>query len=165
MNTVFALLACLAAAIAPDLNWSNHYGTARKQAIASGKPLLVVIENRDPLALPSAPTIEQISWTSPQVSPELLVKFELCRIDASTEYGRRVARAFNANKLPLTAIIDKTGEWMVYVKAGDMNTSELNDVLAEWQQGVASAEFIADILKKKSAAQASKSTDIRLCRT
>ena len=168
MNSLYALASLWAALTAPDLQWGDHYGTARKQAIASGKPLLVVIERERNAgnAATSSSSMANVSWNDHQTTRELLANYELCRIDGDSDYGRRVAKAFKASRLPMTAIVDKTGEWTVFIKTGDLSTQALNDALREWKEGVASAEFVARILeRRRHTAEFSLESQARLCRT
>lgn len=168
MNSLYALVSLWAVLAGPELKWGDHYGKARNQAVANGRPLLVVIEtdrSRQADAVPESP-YQNASGTVLSASRELLAKYELCRVDGDTEYGQRVARAFKARQLPMTAIIDKTGEWTVFVKSGEISSNQLNDALAEWQDGVASAQFVANIIERqRERATLSLESQARVCRT
>ena len=84
--------------------WVADYGEALKQTQEEHRPLLVVLD------VPSDP--------AQRVNPELLNEqdedsplgdYELCHVDVSTEYGKRVAAVFRAKNFPHVAIIDKSG--------------------------------------------------------
>lgn len=123
-------LALLAASTAPN-DWMNDYGAALQAAKAERKPLLVVIEN------PAQRTakFEEASLGDHQASRQLLSKYKLCRVDATTAYGAAVARAFRAQTLPFTSIIDKTGSVQIFVKAGPLSETQWRAALAEHQSG------------------------------
>jgi hypothetical protein len=65
----------------------------------------------------------------------LLGSYELCHVDVSTEYGKRVAQAFKATQFPHTAIIDRTGAVVLYKKPGAIAESEWSATLAKYQTG------------------------------
>ena len=52
---------------------------------------------------------------------ELLGNYQLCHVDTSTEYGKKVAEAFRAKEFPFTAIIDKTGSIVLTKKEGQLS--------------------------------------------
>ena len=83
-----------------ELKWSNHYAKAKDAARTANRPLLVVIENsKDPAQRFAA---ERLAANEKQ--RQLMRRFELCKVDVSTEYGKRVAQAYNADILPLSLI-------------------------------------------------------------
>jgi hypothetical protein len=66
----------------------------------------------------------------------LLKSYRLCRVDATTEYGKKVAKAFGATQLPHTAIIDRTGSVVLFKQAGQIAATDWNAALAKYQSGV-----------------------------
>jgi hypothetical protein len=123
-------LAFVAATASPSV-WMNDYGAALKAAKAERKPLLVVIE--DPAERTAK--FEEASLSHQRADRELLSKYKLCRIDATTPYGAAVARAFRAQALPFTSIIDKTGSVQIFVKAGPLSETQWRAALAQHQSG------------------------------
>ncbi len=129
---VLTTLALSSAAAAPKaVEWQSDYGKALEATRADDRPLLVVLD---------VPGDEKKSVETDQVKPDgeqadLLAKYQLCRIDASTEYGKRVAEVFKANKFPFTAIIDKTGSVVLTKKQGQLTDDEWNQTLKNYKSG------------------------------
>ena len=88
--------------------WQADYGKALEATRGDDRPLLVVLED---------PKAEKTDDNTEQADAELLHSYQLCRIDASTEYGKRVAKVFKATTFPFRAIIDKTGS-IILVQEG-----------------------------------------------
>jgi hypothetical protein len=59
----------------------------------------------------------------------------LCRVDVTTDYGKRVADAFKVKQCPFTAIIDKTGQKIIYRKSGQLDDSEWVTALDTHKRG------------------------------
>jgi hypothetical protein len=136
MSLVLASLVgvTLAATGVSDDPWATHYGTARDEARRLGKPLLVVIEE------PGRETTRRHrAGLAGSLLSRLLSHYRLCRIDAGTPYGRKMARAFDAGEFPFTAVIDKTGEKQIFRKAGAFSPEEWHATLASFQEGKAPA--------------------------
>lgn len=129
--TSWAWSLALLAASASANDWMSDYGAALKAAKAERKPLLVVIE--DPSQREAR--FEETSLADQPPSRQLLSKYKLCRVDATTAYGAAVARAFRAQALPYTSIIDKTGSVQIFVKAGPLSTTQWRAALVEHQSG------------------------------
>ena len=111
--------------------WMSDYGAALKAAKAERKPLVVVIENPSQRAV----HFEEASLASQHTTSQLLAKYKLCRIDATTPYGQAVAKAFRAKSLPLTSIIDKTGSVQIFAKSGPLSAAQWQAALAAHQSG------------------------------
>lgn len=121
------------AATPGKVQWQADYGKALEATKSDQRPLLVVLD------VPSNP---QSSVEAPLLSTdgeqgELLAKYELCRVDASTDYGKKVAEAFHATQFPHTAIIDKTGKTMIFQKPGKIAADQWKTTLASYQAGMA----------------------------
>lgn len=116
------------------LDWQNDYGKALAATRSGEQPLLVVLdkptstENRLDPTLLSPGTIEGQSF-------ELLRPYHLCHVDASTEYGQEVAKAFKTETFPFVAIIDKTGSVVIFSKAGQIASDEWQQALKTYQTG------------------------------
>jgi hypothetical protein len=116
------------------LEWQADYGKALAATRSGDQPLLIVVdkpgtaENRLDPTLLSQGTIEGQSF-------ELLRPYHLCHVDASTEYGQEVAKAFKADSFPFTAIIDKTGSVVLFSKSGQIAGDEWQQVLKSFQKG------------------------------
>lgn len=113
----------MAATTTDGLSWSTHYGKAKLQATAAHRPLVVVIE--DPSDA-SKRMDDQVLATS---TLQKLDKYQLCRVDASTPYGKRVAEAFGADRLPFTAITDREVKQITYRRVGKMSSDQWSTAL------------------------------------
>ena len=114
--------------------WESDYGDALKATRAGNQPLLVVIEKpRDEEARIAPALLSEDSIKGNQF--ELLQPYELCRVDASTKYGREVAKAFRTKSYPYMAIIDKTGSVILYSKTGDIDAKDWERALSQHKRG------------------------------
>lgn len=127
-----ASLAVSSLAVTPTkVNWQADYGKALAATRSDQRPLLVVIDNpADPQAA-LAPKL----LAADGEQAELLKSYRVCRVDASTEYGKKVAEAFGAKQFPHTAIIDKTGTTVLFKKPGQIGGDEWQAALAKYQKG------------------------------
>lgn len=121
----------LAVSATGDLEWTTHYAQAKKSAAEHHRPLLVVLEDpNDPES-----KFDEAQMVNDESNRELAGKFELCRVDVTTEYGKRVAKAFGANELPYTAITDKSAKFITFRKAGKMNAEQWASTMSETKDG------------------------------
>src|SRR3989304_2603096 len=116
------------------LEWQADYGKALAATRAGDQPLLVVID--EPAAAESGAEPVQLD-ASPEgdEATELLGRYQLCHVNAATEYGKKVADAFKADKFPYTAIIDKTGSVIIFAKSGKMAANERTNTLEKHRDG------------------------------
>ncbi len=121
----------LAVTATGDLEWSAHYAQAKAAAAAAEKPLLVVLEN------PAEPErrFHDDALASQPEQVDLLKHFQLCRVDVTTPYGKRVADALGATELPYTAITDKTAKYITHRSAGQMSAEHWAKMLDERKSG------------------------------
>ena len=114
--------------------WQADYGKAL-EATRDGKlPLLVVLDRPDADEARLEPEL-LAEGTSSGEETDLLRPYNLCHVDVSTDYGKKVAEAFKAEDFPYTAIIDKTGSVIIFAKAGKMAGDEWQDVLKKFREG------------------------------
>ncbi|MEM9660163.1 MAG: hypothetical protein AAF961_17500, partial [Planctomycetota bacterium] len=111
---LIAATSLAAAASQPEQQWESDYGKALAATRKVNRPLLVVIDK---------PSDEKARLGDKLLNVEgeygkLLKSYELCHVDAATEYGRKVAQSFGAKSFPHTSIIDKTGAVVLFKKAG-----------------------------------------------
>lgn len=127
-----ATLAASTMAVTPaKVQWQADYGKALAATRTDQRPLLVVIDDpADPAA-----ALEPKLLAADGEQAELLKSYRLCRVDVSTEYGRKVAEAFGAKQFPHTAIIDKTGSTVLFKKPGKIGGEEWQAALAKYQKG------------------------------
>ena len=112
--------------------WQADYGKALAATRSDQRPLLVVLDN--PADAKAA--VQEDLLKSDGEQAELLKSYELCRVDVSTEYGKKVAEAFHATEFPHTAIIDKNGATVLFKKAGQISGDELKTTLTKFEKGV-----------------------------
>ncbi len=130
MMAAWVLVAVPAMAVEQEVFFSD-YGQALQQTRESKqKPLLVILEH------PKAKQqIEQVSHSdSLGASAGLLNDYTVCRIDAGTEYGQAVAKAFKTTTFPHTVVIDRSGKWQVFKKTGEFSSPEWNSMLVKYSQ-------------------------------
>ncbi len=116
---------------ADAVQWQADYGKALAATRQDDRPLLVVLDVPDDPK--SAVETEQFEIEGEQ--GKLLESYQLCHVDVSTKYGKKVADAFRATKFPFTAIIDKTGSVVLLKKAGQISNDKWQETLAKYQKG------------------------------
>jgi hypothetical protein len=127
-----AALAASSLAVTPaKAKWQADYGKALSATRSDQRPLLVVIDNP---ADPAASVQEELLSTEGEQG-SLLKPYRLCRVDISTDYGKKVAEAFGATQFPHTTIIDKTGRVVLFKKPGQIEGSEWKTTLAKFEKG------------------------------
>ena len=112
------MMACALTASAPaDLKWEADYGKALEQTRADDRPLLIVIDNpnADAEQAPESLVGKQ------EIEKSVLRKYDLCRVDVTTDYGKAVAKVFKAKTFPYVAIIDKTGSVILHSQSGPVS--------------------------------------------
>lgn len=130
-TAALALGAMMAAPQSPQ--WEADYGKALKATKASDAPLLVVLdkpESRDARIQPAL-----LTSSGNQAEAKLLKPYRLCHVDASTKYGKKVAKAFEATSFPYVAIIDKSGSTVIFRKAGQIESDEWQRILTRYESG------------------------------
>ncbi len=123
MNCLLITLAMVASAPTPDTEevvWVDDYAVALEEAKELQKPLLIVID--DPSQ--SQDQSQQAEATLELENAALLEDYVLCHVDVTTDYGKRVADVFKVKQYPSTAIIDKTGEKIIYRKSGQLDDED-----------------------------------------
>jgi hypothetical protein len=138
VSTLTAVLITLgsfaASAISTDATtdtWQGDYTKALAATRQDDRPLLVVLD------VPSDPkaAVETEQFEIEGEQGKLLESYQLCHVDASTKYGKKVADAFRATQFPFTAIIDKTGSVVLLKKSGQVSNDEWQETLAKYQKG------------------------------
>ncbi len=114
----------------PDApEWQSDYAAALKQTRQDDRPLLMVID--------------QPGVADQRLSDELLGDsadgalgdYDLCHIDASTKYGKKVAEAFKADTFPYVAVIDKQGKVILHQQAGKLSNGEWSELIGKYRDG------------------------------
>jgi hypothetical protein len=133
-TAVLAAVGLLAASSeAPQ--WQASYGKALQATKQSDQPLLVVIDKPNSENARVEPALLGDGASSSE-SVDQLGKYQLCHIDASSEYGKKVAKAFRATTFPHVAIIDKTGSVILARKTGKIDAAGWEKLLDQHKDGV-----------------------------
>ena len=108
------------------LRWNDDYGNAKQAAQSSERPMVVVLEN--PENTGQRLDTDKLS----DVNRDRLKskKYELCRVNVNTAYGKLVAEAFGAKQFPYTAVTDDESKRIVFRKAGQMSQLDWTHALA-----------------------------------
>lgn len=137
MPSSFALVAlsALLAASSPAVKWEGDYGKALKQTrTEEARPLLVVLDKPASDAGRLDPKLLDGAAASAN-RLGLLMKYELCHIDVTSEYGQEVAKAFAAESFPFVAVIDKSGSVVLHRHSGTIAGESWDAMLADHQAG------------------------------
>jgi len=100
-----------------ELRWIDDYGAALEASRTLQKPLLIVIDDSSH----SESQFQHAGVTQGEENADLLEEYVLCRVDVTTDYGKRVADVFKVEQYPFAAITDKVGEKIVYRKNGQLD--------------------------------------------
>jgi len=73
----------------------------------------------------------------------------LCHVDVTTDYGQKVAKAFNAKEFPHVAIIDKTGSMVIYKKTGQIDSAEWQKILTSHKTGERPSSYCPNCQRNK----------------
>jgi hypothetical protein len=127
-----AVLSASSLAMTPGkATWQADYGKALQATRSDQRPLLVVLDNpADPAA-----SVEPQLLDAQGDQAELLKPYRLCRVDVTTDYGKKVAASFGAKQFPHTTIIDKTGKVVLFKQAGKIADDQWRNTLAKFEKG------------------------------
>lgn len=127
-----AMLAASSLALAPEkVKWQADYGKALAATRSDQLPLLVVLDNPADAKASIQPELLNANGEL----GELLKAYRVCRVDVTTEYGKKVAESFKATQFPHTAIIDKTGSVVLFKKPGQIAGDQWRTTLAKFEKG------------------------------
>lgn len=128
------MLAALAAGLTADAptanDWHADYGDALTQTKQENQPLLIVLEDSSDASKSFDPSL-----LNAEGGALPLESYALCRIDASTEYGKKVAEGFKVTEFPHVAIIDQSGSVILRRVKGEVSKAEMLSVLLKHQNG------------------------------
>jgi hypothetical protein len=130
-----ATLAIGALLAAPEqIKWESSYGKALEASRAADAPLLVVLDK--PKSKDARLSPELLNAKKAESSDGALLKpYQLCHIDVTTSYGKKVAKAFHATTFPQVSIIDKTGKTVIFTKTGNIDPTEWQRILTRHKSG------------------------------
>jgi hypothetical protein len=131
-TAALAIGALLAASDEPQ--WESSYGKALEASRAAEAPLLVVLD--EPSSKDARLSPELLNATKAEGSDDALLEpYQLCHVDVTTKYGKKVAKAFHATTFPQVSIIDKTGKTVIFTKTGKIKPSEWKQLLTRYKSG------------------------------
>jgi hypothetical protein len=123
-----AMLAASSAVTPATTEWQSDYGKALAATRSENRPLLIVLD-----APGTAVAADLLATEGPNA--ELLKSYELCHVDVTTEYGKKVAAAFGATQFPHTSIIDKNGATVLFKQPGAISADEMKTALTKFEKG------------------------------
>lgn len=92
---------------------NESYSESLQAARDGGRPLIVVLEN---------PGKSERHAKSLYANWHLLRHFEICRLDATSPYGQKIADIYGATELPYTVITDRTCQEISFRGVGQFST-------------------------------------------
>jgi hypothetical protein len=142
----------LAASPQPQ-KWEESYGKALEVSRAEKSPLLVVLDNPNSENGRVEPAL--LGAAAPDAKQaELLRPYRLCHVDVTTDYGQKVAKAFQAKTFPHVAIIDKTGSSVIFRKTGKIDAAEWEEALTLHRNGERPIRQVSHVSYKPAEAPA-----------
>ena len=128
--------------------WQASYGKALQATREGDQPLLVVLDKPNSEDARVEPTLLSEGSISGQ-PVESLKPYQLCHVDVTSEYGKKVADAFHATSFPHVAIIDKTGSVIIHRQTGKIDAAGWEKMLTEYKAGQrASAKTVSHVSYK-----------------
>jgi hypothetical protein len=115
--------------------WQASYGKALQATRDGNQPLLVVLDKPGSEDARVEPALLSEGAISGQ-SAELLKPYQLCHVDVTSDYGKKVAEVFHAKTFPAVAIIDKTGSVIIHRQDGKVNAASWEKMLTENKAGL-----------------------------
>ncbi len=116
------------------VQWEASYGKALEATRASDTPLLVVLDKPSSDKTRLEPELLGKEGVDGE-EHDLLRPYQLCHVDVTTNYGKKVASAFRATSFPHVAIIDKTGSKVIFRKTGQIRAEEWQQILVQHKRG------------------------------
>lgn len=116
--------------------WSSDYAASLKQTRSDDRPLLVVID--EPGVADKSLSDEVLN----SMAGGALADYQLCHVDATTKYGKKVAKAFKADSFPYVAITDKAGKVILHSQSGEVTADEWNDLVSKYRTGTKPVRYI-----------------------
>lgn len=127
---IFTVIVGFSTVNASAAEWQSDYATALKQVRADDRPMLMVIDH---------PGVAEKSLDEEVINNDAkgaLADYDLCRVDASTKYGAKVAEAFGAKAFPFVACIDKSGKVILDSASGEISKNEWTEMVTKYRAGV-----------------------------
>ena len=118
-------LAATAAEKSVKTEWHSDYGKALAETKKVSRPLFIVLEEPEQTA-----NVKQVSTSESKEHAD----YVLCRVDVTTDYGKKVAAAFKTTSFPYIAVIDKSGKTILHSESGEMSEKSITSTLAKYSR-------------------------------
>ena len=122
IDTTWLVCGTIVGMVSFSADWDRDYGDALQAARQSQRPLVVILED------PSQPELR--SGCQAKAEPHLLKAFEICRVDATTAYGKKLASLYGVKDLPYTVITDSHCRNILFRGAGHFSAETWNSILS-----------------------------------
>jgi hypothetical protein len=128
--------------------WQASYGKALQATREGNQPLLVVLDKPKSDDARVKPALLSEGSIEGQAA-ESLKPYQLCHVDVTSEYGKKVAKVFHASTFPHVAIIDKTGSVIIHRQTGKVDAAGWEKMLNQYKDGLrASARTVSQVSYK-----------------
>lgn len=114
----------------------DNYKQAWQAGRAQKLPVLVIL---NPSTETDSPAIDFDSLRRTGHRRDLLGKYVVAVIDASTPQGKEVRKLFGSPSLPRVSVLDREQKWQVYRTSQSLSAEDWNIVLETHQKGNAPA--------------------------
>jgi len=118
-------------ASASKIVWSGNYGDSLAATKKNDKPLLITLDKPQV----AAERMEPDQLAADGFAGDLLANYELCHIDVTTDYGKRVAEAFKVEQFPYTVLINRDGSRILRRIPGKFNDNQWRQTLTTYKNG------------------------------
>lgn len=120
----------------------TNYTLAYREAKRAKKPLLVVLNPGEESE--SVPVhLEDVRRT--QQRRELLQRYVVVEVNASTSHGQTIHKLFENKPLPYVAVIDREQQWQVFRTSRKLQGDDWNRILQTFQNGDRTASLNLDV--------------------
>lgn len=122
--------------------WQESYGKALQATREGSQPLLVVLDKPNSESARVEPALLSEGSISGQPS-DALKPYQLCHVDVTSEYGKKVADVFHATTFPHVAIIDKTGSVIIHRQTGKIDAAGWEKMLTQYKEGLRAVSHVS----------------------
>ena len=78
---------------------------------------------------------QQVGFTTGSDNLAMQRFYQLCHVDVSTRYGKKVAEVFKVTSFPHTVITDKQGKKVIFEKSGQFSDAGWITTLSDYRHG------------------------------